>query len=405
MLSTFYYIWCSLIAIILLSGFTLYSSTHLLSLMELEMFFAPMQSMFYLTLFLVSVNIILFSYYYFSSGVDYYRFMLLLTSFILSIILLIFHKGPLVLFVGWDGLGVTSYLLVLYYINGKRVRGATTTVITNRLGDVFLFIFLVSIGLSNSNSISYSLLSIFMVLCAFTKSAQAPFRRWLPMAMRAPTPVSSLVHSSTLVTAGLYLLMKYYFFWSSRLLVSFILFFGMLTMVVASVIALAEKDLKKIIALSTLSQLGFMMSGLGLTSVVMSFFHLVTHAFFKSCIFVQVGGMILSNNTSQDGRMYSYSGNYVIMVSLGVRCLSLCGFPLLSGFISKDLILASVFSPVMSACLFVIYVAGVFITFLYSLRIMLFATLNSKISSLKFVNLKLYSRRSLILVALGVSSG
>lgn len=107
---------------------------------------------------------------------------------------------------------MTSYLLVLFYINYKRVRGATTTVLTNRLGDVFLFLFLVRLTLNSRLRRRLNLARLFILLCAFTKRAQAPFRSWLPIAISAPTPVSSLVHSSTLVTAGLYLLIKYYFF-------------------------------------------------------------------------------------------------------------------------------------------------------------------------------------------------
>lgn len=399
------YSFAVLCTLLLFHNIFLSYTSHIFTLIDLRVTFTSFQRLFYLTLFLVRFNILLFSFYYFSSGRDYYRFLLLLLRFILSIAFLIFHKGSILLFLGWDGLGVTSYLLVLFYMNSKRIGGATTTVLTNRLGDVFLFLFLTSIGVSGDNTTLYSLLSIFLILCSFTKRAQAPFSSWLPMAMRAPTPVSSLVHSSTLVTAGLFLLMKYSFFWSSSIFLIIIFGFGLLTIFIASSIALAEKDIKKIIALRTLSQLGFIMTSLGLSSLRIAFFHLITHAYFKRCMFVQVGGIILLNNTSQDGRLYSHRGNITIMASLSIRCLSLCGFPILSGFISKDLVLTSVMSPSVSMLIFIIYVLGVFLTFLYSLRILLYSLVNSSSPYSKLPPPKVYFSSTLILVRLGCSVG
>lgn len=169
-------------------------------------------------------------------------------------------------------------------------------------------------------------------------------------------------------------------------------FAGLLTIFVARLIAISEKDLKKIIALRTLRQLGFIISGLGLTSILISFFHLITHAFFKSCIFVQVGGIILSNNTSQDGRIYSFRSNYFIRAALSIRCLSLCGLPILSGFISKDILLLGVLNPNIRLYLIVFYLLGVFLTFLYRLRIILFARLNSPIGRYKLISTNSYRR-------------
>lgn len=169
--------------------------------------------------------------------------------------------------------------------------------------------------------------------------------------------------------------------------------------------ALAEKDFKKIIALSTLSQLGFIISGLGLGCLTLSFFHLVTHAFFKSCIFVQVGGIILINNTSQDGRGYSFSGNLSISIILGIRCLSLCGFPFLSGFFSKDLVLLGILSPRIKIFIFIILIMGVFLTFLYSLRIILFSQVSVNSSQLKIIPSTQYFTSRFILLLLGIFSG
>ena len=405
MISTYMYLWRGLIPLFGVRGLILSSNFHFMRLIDIEFNFTSLQHLFYFTLFIVRFNIILFSYYYFSGGADYYRFIVLLVLFILSITLLIYHKRALILFIGWDGLGVTSYLLVLFYINFKRVRGATTTVLTNRLGDVFLFFFLVSLSLNSNLNVRATLSCVFVLLCAFTKRAQAPFRRWLPIAMSAPTPVSSLVHRSTLVTAGLYLLIKYYFFWRRSSLVSITFFAGVITIFVARLIAISEKDLKKIIALRTLRQLGFIISGLGLTSILLSYFHLITHAFFKRCIFVQVGGIILRNNTSQDGRIYSFRSNLFISSALSIRCLSLCGLPILRGFISKDLLLLGVLSPNIRVYFIIIYLLGVFLTFLYRLRIILFSILNSPINNYKIISSKTYRSSTWRLVFIGVCRG
>lgn len=176
-------------------------------------------------------------------------------------------------------------------------------------------------------------------------------------------------------------------------------------MLIASLIALAEKDIKKIIALSTLSQLGFIITSLGLNFLNIAFFHLITHAYFKSCMFVQVGGIILLNDTSQEGRSYSRRNNRIILTSLGISCLSLCGFPLLRGFISKDLILIGVISPSLSIIIFSAYALGVFFTLLYRLRIMLYSLSNYFSPNSKMALPYSYSSSTIILVILGVSSG
>lgn len=176
-------------------------------------------------------------------------------------------------------------------------------------------------------------------------------------------------------------------------------------MFVARTIALVEKDFKKIIALRTLSQLGFIMSGLGLGCLRMSFFHLITHAFFKRCIFVQVGGIILINNTSQEGRGYSFRGNFRVALILRVRCLSLCGFPFLRGFFSKDLLLLGSLSPSLGGVLRVGFLIGVFFTFLYRLRVILFSFLRGARKRGKSILTYSYFSSRALLLRLGVLSG
>ena len=405
MISIIYY-WGPIFIVIIFSLNQFFSWRFIsIELIRPGIFVSSSQILFFVTLFIVRGRILLFTFYYFSSGADYIRFIGILFAFLISIVFLILHKGSLILFLGWDGLGVTSYLLVIYYLNFKRTSGGITTVITNRLGDVFLFIFLLSSSLMRTPIEIFSLFTGFLVICAFTKRAQAPFSSWLPMAIRAPTPVSSLVHRSTLVTAGLYLLIKYSSFWTLSSFLSILMGAGVSTMFIARFIALSEKDFKKIIALRTLSQLGFIITGLGLGCLTLSFFHLITHAFFKSCIFVQVGGIILINNTSQDGRGYSLSGNNRISIILIIRCLRLCGFPFLRGFFSKDLILVGIISPTIKFIFIFFLLLGVFITFLYSLRIIIFSQLRTnRIQNKIILRVNFYSS-GFILISLGILSG
>lgn len=183
------------------------------------------------------------------------------------------------------------------------------TVLTNRLGDFFLFVFFSLCFFSSFYFFSFSYVccysSLFLVLAAFTKSAQYPFSGWLPKAMSAPTPVSSLVHRSTLVTAGLVLLINYSVLTINVFISSLILLVGIFTMFFSSVSALYEDDLKKVVALSTLSQMGFSMVTFGLGLNFVCLLHLLSHALFKSCLFIQVGYIIHCSFGQQDGRSYN----------------------------------------------------------------------------------------------------
>lgn len=311
---------------------------------------------------------------YLSVSRDYLRFVLILLSFVLSMIVLILHSSLFILFLGWDGLGVTSYVLVQYYLNWSSLNGAITTLLTNRLGDVCLFWFFCWSWYTQVN-LSIPVL-VFIVGC-FTKSAQFPFSSWLPIAMRAPTPVSSLVHSSTLVTAGVYLLFSYYFMLTSNVFLWILFSFGLITRFFSGLLALVEKDLKKIVALSTLSQLGFLVITLGLGVPSLTLLHLLAHAFFKSCLFVQVGIFIHLSSSLQDGRSYassiqlSRSSGAVISVCL----FRLCGLLFASGFVRKDLVIQSFGLGATSMLFWLVVCLSIIFTYVYSLR--LFFMLNS----------------------------
>lgn len=262
----------------------------------------------------------------------------------------------------------------------------------NRIGDIGL---LISIGLiimygSWSLFILFDKLVIgFLVIRAITKRAQIPFSSWLPMAMAAPTPVSALVHSSTLVTAGVYLIIRF-----NKLLIligcnKLLLFVSVMTLFISGLMANVEYDLKKIIALSTLSQLGIIMIILRLGFGVISFYHLLVHAIFKSLLFICAGIIIHLMNNSQDIRNYGSLNEFVPFTILRfyVSRLSLCGFPFLAGFYSKDLIMEILYTINVSLFLLVLRVISLLFTVSYSFRLFYYVFFG-ELKFFSYVNIK-----------------
>nr|AOW68763.1 NADH dehydrogenase subunit 5 [Plectus aquatilis] len=332
--------------------------------------------LFLFILFSISFIIMFFTSFYMSGDLSLGWFFVILFLFILSMVMLALADSVYLLFIAWDGLGVSSFFLVMYYMNWDSISGAMVTVMTNRLGDYCLFWFISSFFFcSFYSSLVFVVGGLFFVLLltSFTKSAQFPFSSWLPKAMSAPTPVSALVHSSTLVTAGLFLLMKFSLILNYFNLMVVVFMVGLLTMVIASVCALFDPDFKKVIALSTLSQLGFLMISLGLGNIFLSFFHLISHACFKSCLFMQIGFMMHSFYSQQDSRGYNSSGAVSLLVQLQTLLCLFClsGLMFTSGFVSKDFILEFFFYSVSAEGLLLslFFFFGVFLTFLYSVRL------------------------------------
>nr|UFA47095.1 NADH dehydrogenase subunit 5 [Mitjaevia bifurcata] len=337
----------------------------------------------------ISSMVILYSMDY--MGINTYssnRFLFLVILFVMSMILMIMSPNLLSILLGWDGLGLVSYCLVIYYNSMKSYLAGLITCLTNRLGDIGLLIsisWMMSFG--SWHFIFYldfysNYLFYLVIISSFTKSAQIPFSTWLPAAMAAPTPVSSLVHSSTLVTAGVYLLIR--FFNSLAYNNLFFLFMSITTMLMSSFCANYEFDLKKIIALSTLSQLGLMMSSLFLGLEEMSFFHLLTHAMFKSLLFLCAGIFIYYMNDNQDIRtMGSVSMNMPFTTScFNISNLALCGVPFLSGFYSKDLIIELSMMQLNSVIPYFLFYLCVGLTCSYSARLFYYSMIiNSKFKS------------------------
>nr|YP_009708251.1 NADH dehydrogenase subunit 5 [Figulus binodulus]QEV84356.1 NADH dehydrogenase subunit 5 [Figulus binodulus] len=329
----------------------------------------------------ISSMVIFYSMEYMGDDLNINRFIMLVVMFVLSMLLLIISPNLISILLGWDGLGLVSYCLVIYYQNVKSYNAGMLTALTNRLGDVaFLLCIAWMVNYGSWNYIFYleamkdswemGLMAGMMLFAAMTKSAQIPFSSWLPAAMAAPTPVSSLVHSSTLVTAGVYLLIRFNFGMNIGLM-TFMLFISSLTMFMAGLGASFEFDLKKIIALSTLSQLGLMMSILSMGGYMLAFYHLLTHALFKALLFMCAGVMIHSLGNSQDIRFMGGMVNVMPLTCIiFVVCnMSLCGLPFLSGFYSKDLVLELVSMDYLNVYIYVIYFISTGLTVAYTFRL------------------------------------
>ena len=353
---------------------------------EITFLVEPTSLSFRSTVLLISAAVILFSKYYIEREKFFTRFHLLVVRFVVSIIALIYGVRLLTVIIGWDGLGVTSYLLVIYYSRAKRYNAGILTAIINRVGDVLVMLRISLIlidGGYNFNiyrvhNSSVSTLIVFLVIfAAITKRAQIPFSAWLPAAMAAPTPVSSLVHSSTLVTAGVYLLIRFQSLVSrSHTSQVFLLIVGLTTMIIAGLRAMIECDIKKIVALSTLSQLGLMFRAMGLNQWIITYFHIITHAYTKALLFIRVGNIIHSCNDYQDLRQSKVSPALVpISCSILVATnLSLGGFPFLASFYSKDLWLEITMVSSTPSVIYVGFISGVIITCLYSARLVFYLT-------------------------------
>lgn len=298
---------------------------------------------------LISSCVIIFCQSYISHEKFLTRFRFLVLAFVLSINFLIFIPRVPALLLGWDGLGLTSFLLVVYYQNYKSLAAGILTIIMNRIGDVFIILavaLLVTQGHWNlflfwPDNLRY-LVIIFLIVSAMTKRAQVPFSSWLPAAMAAPTPVSALVHSSTLVTAGVYLLIRFHYFFSQyEVFRKLLLFFSGLTLLMAGIRANIECDLKKVIALSTLRQLGLIIFSLALNKPLLALFHLYIHALFKALLFLCAGIIIHYAHNSQDIRSIGIFSRRIPLIAgcINVGSFALCGIPFIRGFYSKDLIL------------------------------------------------------------------
>nr|QWW21155.1 NADH dehydrogenase subunit 5 [Arion ater ater] len=328
---------------------------------------------------LIACSVYIFASNYMQYDINYFRFIWILSMFVLSMNILIFAGSFFMLLLGWDGLGISSFALIIYYSSTSSLMAGYVTLLVNRLGDVFIMTstgMLVYMGQFNlySYSNTFYWLIVLWMLASFTKSAQYPFSAWLPEAMAAPTPVSALVHSSTLVTAGIYLMTRFSVSQNfPEELLGTMAFTGSLTCLMGGMCALYENDVKKVVALSTLSQLGLMMFSLSLGAPMLTLFHLYMHALFKALLFLCVGLVLMMSFGNQDMRLMGGLLNKTPLLSIFFNLSTLClmGFPFMSAYYTKHVILEMMCSSNLNLLSLIgIYMGSVF-TAAYMVRLML----------------------------------
>nr|AKE07184.1 NADH dehydrogenase subunit 5 [Liposcelis nr. bostrychophila AZ] len=365
---------CSIFSIICLnkeiyleiSSFSIFSSFNWAWVWKIDMY----SLIFSFIVLWISMIIFIYSFSYMKYELEKVKFFIILFLFVSSMYVLIFSFNLSSLLMGWDGLGVSSFLLIFFFHSPKSVNSSLVTILINRLGDLFMIF---SIGLSliyySWNYMLWPLFSMFLILmiCAFfTKSAQMPFSVWLPKAMAAPTPVSSLVHSSTLVTAGIYILFRLpYSIWAEKSML--VLSTASLTMMISSLMAFSSFDCKEIVAFSTMSHMSLIFMTLSINLHNLAFFHLCSHALFKSLLFMCMGNLIFHEDNSQDIRKLDFSLiNPMTKISGLISIISMMGLPFMCGFYSKD----GIFENITESSLVKIFVTSSLLTALYSFRLM-----------------------------------
>jgi NADH-ubiquinone oxidoreductase chain 5 len=339
---------------------------------------------------IVSSLVHVYSIGYMSHDPHNQRFFSYLSLFTFMMIILVTANNFLLMFVGWEGVGICSYLLVSFWFTRIAAnQSSMSAFLTNRVGDCFLTIGMFAILWSYGNIDYYTVFSlspyyseniiiiigICLLIGAMAKSSQIGLHVWLPMAMEGPTPVSALIHAATMVTAGVYLLMRAspLIEYSSTVLI-LCLWVGAITTVFSSLIGLFQQDIKKVIAYSTMSQLGMMVIAIGLSSYNIALFHLVNHAFYKGLLFLGAGAVIHAVTDNQDfrkygGLIYYLPLTYSVML---IASMSLVAIPFMSGFYSKDFILESAFGQYYLSSITVYFVAiiGAMFTTLYSIKVL-----------------------------------
>lgn len=348
-------------------------------------------SIFLLVITGIGFLIHLYSISYMSHDEGYGKFFAYLNLFVFSMLLLVLGSNYLIMFIGWEGVGLCSYLLIgFWYKNLDYTQAAKKAFVMNRIGDLG---FLVGMFLvfSKFNTLEFTELSkaihsqeisngylTAIALCFFIgacgKSAQIPLFTWLPDAMAGPTPVSALIHAATMVTAGIYMITRSHFIYS---LVphaqEVILIIGLLTALIAATIATQQNDIKKVLAYSTVSQLGFMFMALGVGAYTAAIFHVVTHAFFKALLFLGSGSVIHAMSGEQDIRSMGGLKKElkITYITFLIGCIAIAGIPPLSGFFSKDEIMMHIFThPQMGQWFWMLGMVAAFMTAYYMFRLL-----------------------------------
>lgn len=316
------------------------------------------------------------------------RYFAYLNLFVFSMLLLVMGANFVIMFIGWEGVGLCSYLLIGYWFKNQEYnKAANKAFIMNRIGDL-AFLIAIFWLLAKVGSVSYSevfnaenlarlkpvditVITLLLFIGATGKSAQIPLYTWLPDAMAGPTPVSALIHAATMVTAGIYMIARSNILYSlAPLTMDIVTYVGLATALLAATIALKQNDIKKVLAYSTVSQLGFMFLALGCGAYTAAVFHVMTHAFFKALMFLGSGSVIHAMGGEQDIRNMGGLGKKmkITFITFLIGCIAIAGIPPFSGFFSKDAILLSAYLK--SPALYAIAVITAMLTAFYMFRLL-----------------------------------
>ena len=320
----------------------------------------------FMILFVAPVSFLIHVYAtgYMDKDKSYGRFFIYFNLFIFFMFLLVLADNPIIMFVGWEGVGLTSYALIGFYFEDiKNTYAGNKAFIVNRVGDfgflsalMMLFVLIGSDGftyeaifanLDKIDSPMLSLIAFLLFVGAMGKSAQIPLFVWLPDAMAGPTPVSALIHAATMVTAGVYMVARFAPLYNITIDVSlFIAYIGAFSALFAAIVATRQYDIKKILAYSTMSQLGFMFMALGMGAYSTALFHMFTHAFFKALLFMGAGAIIVAFHHKQDIRELRGIGKSmpVVFIMMLIASLTISAIPPLSAFFSKDAIMSVLYA-------------------------------------------------------------
>lgn len=337
---------------------------------------------------LISALIFIYATGYMHKDVGFARFFIYFHLFLGSMMLLVLGDNPIIMFLGWEGVGLCSYLLIgFYFKDEENLKAANKAFFLNRVGDfgfvAALSLLFVSIGSSGMDytslqaHISYidhdrlRLIAILFFIAAMGKSAQIPLYVWLPDAMAGPTPVSALIHAATMVTAGVYMVVRFSFIYTLVPEVGlFIAYIGAFSALIAALFASFATDIKKILAYSTMSQLGYMFMAAGLEAYSAAMFHLFTHAFFKALLFMGAGAVIVALHHEQNIFKMGHLRHYLpaVFISMFVATVAISGIPPFSGFFSKDAIVTHAFFT-HNYGIWIIASATAFLTAFYMFRL------------------------------------
>ena len=328
------------------------------------------------TVILITLRIVIYTKFYINKKKTIFTKIILV--FVISIIIVIFRPSIVSMIIGWEGLGMSSFILIMFYQNKKSMISRIYTIIINRIGDATLIISIII--MINVNSWIFitarfqesKLWIILLIVRIFSKRAQIPFSSWLTEAIAAPTPVSALVHSSTLVTAGIYLILRFEPKIKYTNLNNLIFYIRIITLVIARLNSLTQWDIKKLVALSTLAQLRIMFIAISINIYKLAFFHMIIHATFKALIFLCSRTLISISNTQDLRKISRTSKNSVITLTrFNTANMILCRIPFSSRFYSKELIIEIIMINSINNIITILFLITILTTIIYSFKIVI----------------------------------